>query len=64
MKTYEFHLNHDGGKASIRIQDNDVNSAKRRVLEQENAPESAIQSWRVVPTERQIRKTKNLLRGI
>lgn len=64
MKTYEFQFKHDGGSTVIRTTGTDVNSAKRKVLEAEKAPESAIGWWRVVPTQKQINKTKNLLRNI
>jgi len=64
MKTYEFTLKHDSGTCAIRIREESFDKAKRRVLELERAPERAIQSWRVVPDARAIRKTQSLLRCI
>lgn len=64
MKTYEFTLKHDGGTATVQVTASTLGAAKYIVLNSEKCPETAITSWRVVPTARQIRKTKNLLRGI
>lgn len=64
MKTYEFGMIYNGVINHIRIQDNNLKNAEKRVLQLENAPKRAIQYWRVVPTASQIKKTKNLLRGI
>lgn len=64
MKTYQFQINHDKGSQIFNITGSDVNSAKQSLLTLENAPESAIQWWRVVPTAKQIKKTKNMLRNL
>jgi hypothetical protein len=63
-KTYALTLRHDSGTVEIRIAASSLASAKQRVLDAERAPESAIQSWRIVPTARQIRRTQNLMRCI
>jgi hypothetical protein len=64
MKTYTFGLKHDSGEASITVRADDVNEAKKMVMDLEKCPERAITWWRIVPTTRQIQKTKNLLRGL
>jgi len=64
FKTYEFTLKHDSGFINIRTASHSLESAKKLVLDSELAPESAIKSWRVVPTAKQIKRTKSLLRGI
>lgn len=64
MKTFEFVLNHDGGKVTLRTGANSLPEAEAIILKAENAPKSAIQSWRVVPTAKQIKRTKSLMRGI
>lgn len=64
MKTYEFNLKHDKGIATIRIKESNLGSAQKTLQEIEKCPLSAIQSWRVVPTKSQIRKTQNLMRGL
>ena len=64
FKTYEFTMTHDGGIVNIRTSAQSLEAAKTIVLNAELAPESSIKSWRVVPTHKQIRRTKSLLRGI
>jgi len=62
MKTFEIRLKHDHGEVSVYTRARTIDAAKQIVLEAENAPAAAILWWRVVPTRRQIQKTKNLLR--
>lgn len=64
MKRYLFTLKHDSGTATIGIVDQNLESAKRRLLDQEKAPESAILYWSVVPTAKQLKNTKSLMRGL
>ncbi len=64
MKTYEFTLKHDAGHVTLRIRANNLPAAQKVVLDAEKAPASAIQYWRVVPTAKQVSRTKSLLRGL
>lgn len=62
MKTYEITLRHDDGKTTFRTIARDYRAAQEQICKAERAPLSAIMTWRVIPTARQIQKTKNLLR--
>lgn len=64
MKIYEFNLKHDNGTVTLRYQDNTLKEAQKRLMEDEKCPLSAITSWHIVPTQKQIRKTQNLMRGL
>lgn len=64
MKTYEITLRHDSGTVTLRTKADSIEAAKRMVCEAEGAPTSAVAYWRVVPTARQIKRTKSLLRSI
>jgi hypothetical protein len=64
MKTYSITLRHDSGTVTIQTRADSIAEAKALVCASEKAPESAVQSWRVIPTAAQIRKTKNLMRGL
>jgi hypothetical protein len=64
MKTFEFILKHDAGTVTICTRADSLEVAKKIVLDAERAPERAIKSWRVVPTAKQVAKTKSLMRGI
>lgn len=64
MKTYELALKHDQGTVTLRTRAANIQAAKEIICKAENCPESAIQWWRVVPTAKQIKKTKSLMRGI
>lgn len=64
MKTYEFTLKHDNGTVKIRTSADNLEAAKLIIIKSEGCPERAITAWRIIPTAKQIRKTKNLLRGI
>lgn len=64
MKTYEITLKHDNGNAVFRLRADSISEAQTALLEMEKAPPSAVVCWRVVPTKKQIAKTKNLMRGI
>lgn len=64
MKTYEITLKHDSGTVALRTRAESIEAAKRMICEAERAPESAVACWRVVPTARQIKRTKSLLRSI
>lgn len=64
MKTFEFKLHHNSGPVTMRLKADNLERAKDTVLSIEQAPESAIKSWRVVPTAKQIRQTQNMMRGI
>jgi hypothetical protein len=64
LKTYEFRLRHDKGEILLRTKSENLAAAKEIILTAENAPERAILSWRVVPTPKQIQRTKNLMRNL
>lgn len=64
MKTFEITLKHNGGLCSFRVHGKDYATAKANLLRAEKAPEGAVQTWRVVPTAKQITKTKSLMRGL
>ena len=64
MKTYEFTLYHDNGKTKIRVTAGNLERAQKLLMIAEDCPISAIQSWRIIPTAKQIKKTQSLLRGI
>lgn len=64
MNTYEITMRHDAGQVSIQTRARNYDAAKHMILEAERAPESAILHWRVVPTKRQIARTKSLMRGL
>jgi len=64
MKTYAFELRADGMTFWVRVQASNISRAKTIVLDWQKCPERSIQSWHIVPTEKQIAKTKSLLRGI
>lgn len=61
MKTYEFGLTHDHGNVTLRASADTLEAAKQIILTAEKAPASAITWWRVVPTAKQIKKTKSLM---
>ena len=64
MKTYELTVKHDNGEVTIRVRARNVEMAHQMVENAEGCPRSAIYTWRIVPTKKQIQRTKNLLRGI
>ena len=64
MKTFELTLQHDKSKVTIRTHAESLAAAKRIACAAEAAPESAIVTWRVVPTKRQIARTKRWLGGM
>lgn len=64
MKTYDITLGHDAGSVTIRVRATCINSAIGIVCDAEKAPRSAVTTWRIIPTARQIAKTKSLLRSI
>ncbi len=64
MKTYEFGIHHDNGDIVLRVRANSLLEAKTQVVQSEKCPDRSITFWRIVPTIRQIKRTKSLLRGI
>ena len=64
MKTFELTLQQDKDKVTIRTRAMSLAAAKRIACAAEAAPESAIVTWRVVPTKRQIARTKRWLGGM
>lgn len=64
MRLYELTLCHDNGRAKIRVPARNVKQAYERVCNLEGCPERAIQSWRVIPTKKQLAKTKTLMRSL
>ena len=63
-KTYEISLKHDAGEVTIRLRASSYLAAIEQACNAEKAPKCAVQSWRVIPTARQIARTKSLMRGI
>ena len=61
MKTYEFTLKHDKGIVTLRTRARNLQTAQDIICKAENCPKSAIQWWRVVPTQKQIQRTKSLM---
>lgn len=64
MKSYEFNIKTADGVKTVRQMGEDVSDAKYRVCRSENVQSSAISWWRVIPTDRQIARTKSLLRSL
>ena len=64
MKQYEITLNSDSGIINIRTRARNIQSAIDIICKAENAPKSAVISWRIIPTKKQIQKTQRLLIGI
>lgn len=65
MKTYIFHVKHDGGTlVHFQIRAASLEAGKRIVMDLEKCPERAIVSWSIKPTKRQVQKTINLLRNL
>jgi hypothetical protein len=64
VKTYEITLT--GETTPYRIRANDLTEAARDACKTSGVPfsVSAVHHWRVVPTARQIARTKNLMRGL
>jgi hypothetical protein len=63
MKTYELTLRRDD-TTTKRISAESISDAKRIACDEEGLPLSAVVCWSVIPTAKQITKTKSLLRGI
>lgn len=64
MKKYEIEVKHDNGSFKITVTARNIEAAQKMVMNAENCPPSALGSWRVVPTARQIAKTKRLMSGL
>jgi hypothetical protein len=64
MNQYEIVLKHDGGKKVFRVGAINIHRAKQILLDAERAPMSAIETWRVIPTAKQIKKTQNMMRNL
>lgn len=64
MKTYEITLKHEGEDVTARTQADNITTAKESVCADYGVPVSAVHYWRVVPTKKQIARTKSLMRGI
>lgn len=64
IKRYEFGVRHDSGTLKIRTAASSLEAAKNIVMQAEGCPEGAITSWRIIPTARQLKKTKSLMRGL
>lgn len=61
MKKFEIEVKHDNGNFKITVTARNIEAAKMMVMIAENCPPSALGWWRVVPTARQIAKTKRLM---
>ena len=64
MKSYKIQVKHDQGEQGFLIRADSIQEAKEIVMRLEGCPERAILYWSVVPTKRQIERTKNMLRGL
>jgi hypothetical protein len=64
MKKFEFLLNSDSGEYYLTVTAQNYGAAEKIVLDSEKCPKRSIRSWRVVPTAKQIKKTKSLMRGL
>lgn len=64
MKHYLVNLQHDGGNITAETFASSIERAKALVCNAEKAPLSAVKWWQVVPTPKQIRRTKSLLRNL
>lgn len=64
MKKYMVKLLSDSGPVMFHLYADSIDSARQTVATAENAPLSSIQFAGVVPTKKQIKKTKSLMRGI
>ncbi len=64
MKTYRIQVKHDSGEQGFLIRAESIQQAKEAVMAAEGCPERAIIWWSVVPTKKQIARTKSLMRGI
>ncbi len=62
MKLYNITLSSDSGPVTLMVRADNYQAAQQRACTIEGAPLSAVKSWRVIPTARQIARTKNLLR--
>jgi hypothetical protein len=64
MKNFIFTLKHDNGAVNIGIRAENLKAAQQQLMNSEKCPLSAIQTWWIIPTAKEIQKTKNLLRGL
>ena len=64
MKTYRIYVRHDNGEQGFHIRAGSIQQAKEMLMTMEKCPESAIIHWYVVPTLKQIKRTKSLMRGL
>ena len=64
MKTYIIGLHHDDGDTSISVRANSIEEAKKLVMDIEKCPERSITWFSVKPSNKQVERTKSLLRGI
>lgn len=64
-KQYEITLRSGGdGEKNIRTRASSVEAAMTQVCDAEGVSRKAVVTWRVVPTSRQLAKTKSLMRGL
>lgn len=61
---YTFGLSSDTGDYELTVTAQCVEAAKQIVLTTQNCPERSIKYWRKVPTAREIKKTKSMMRGL
>jgi hypothetical protein len=64
MKTYRIQVKHDSGEMVLRVYARNIQAAKEMIMAAEGCPECAIGWIAIVPTPKQIQKTKNLLRSL
>jgi hypothetical protein len=63
-KQFKFEIKRNNAITSIRVFAKDFESAKDLVCKAEGCDRSAVMSWVVVPTKKQLAKTKRLMQGL
>lgn len=63
MKTYELELRINTTKL-VRLKAESLEEAKRQACDEEGITTNCVMTWRVIPTAKQIAKTKSLMRGL
>ena len=64
MKAYRIQVKHDSGEIILRVRAQNIQAAKKMIMATEGCPERAIGWIAVIPTQKQIQKTKNLLHSL
>lgn len=64
MKQFEFEIKHDNGTITLRTFARNLEEAQNVICKAEDCPRSALGYWRIVPTKKQLAKTKRLMQNI